>query len=175
MIDENKIKGLKKRRTDRFECALERIKMYLADSSFYKKNDGKHYIETAIGLFRQNTSQEYIRLDGETTYLRYFKTDYKALEEIIDNLREGNIRFIESDLAKSRQDLMTNFVKNNIQKIEESHREQYLKAVDLLVRLEKVGRVDELESDLNELNKDLISCMKYSDMIELEMERGNNE
>lgn len=174
MINEVKIRELKKKRTDRFGAVSVKMKMYADDCDFYRDSEAKNAIKKAVTMIKKSTKVEGLTTNNKKFNYYYLdiNSDYESdnfVDEIIKNLKYGNYRFIEYDIKNTKKELMDNYVNPISDKI--ADKTEYIKAVNLLAECERINRIDNFEKDLCELRKDLVSCLKYNNMIKSELEK----
>lgn len=166
------VTALKNRRRDRFEAIEVRLKAFLEDSKYHKDTEAKEYIDTAMILFNGKVVTDCISKNNRYVYTRYldiYNSDKdNFVEKIINALRYGCEIFIEKELYQTKKGLTDRFINGTIKSIPELNRDRYYDSVKYLVRLEKIRLINELEHDLSEIQKDMLSCIKYNEKIKKE-------
>lgn len=172
-MDRRLITDLKKRRDNRLNAVREKIKYFYDNAKENKELDVINLIKKSIKLLESNLKHEIIGFESETYNCDYLNISNEQknnfTEEIIENIREGVEISIENSLKEIKQDLSMRFLDSSLDYVNEADKDKYINAVKLLVRLEKIKQVDELENNLNEISKDLISCIDYNNKIEAEL------
>lgn len=170
------VNDLKNRRNDRYDALFIRLKSFSDNSKFYSDKIAEAQMFNAFELFKKATKKESYGNKENTIYTRWL--DVKSenrddfIDEIIQNIREANEIYIEKELKETEKNLTKNFIEHNINYVEKNSRNKYYGAIKMLLHLDKIAKINILENELRELQKDFISCINYNSKIKHAIEEN---
>lgn len=160
MKNEMMIKDLKARRNDRFLAFMESLKDFIEMSKIYKSKDAQKILSNVIKKIK-NVTEKNVQLFS----LKIENNVDNFIDEIISSVREAGEYIVELELKEINKDLIDSYIEDTIDYIEVSAQSKYLNAVKLLVQLAKVKRVNNLNNNVFEMEKDLKACISYNEKI----------
>lgn len=164
------IQDLKLRRANRYDSAFEKLSLCDDNVKNYKDKEAQEFIGRAINCLKNVTCKSFTSTDKSTEYCKYIQIDKEDkesfLEKIIDDIRYSQEICIEYALKETKKEIMDSYISNTLELVNKKQVQKYLDAVKTLVQLDKIRKINEMEEVLNEIRKDLSSCIDYNDKIQ---------
>lgn len=160
---------LKKRRNDRYESVYIKLKDYVDTARYFNDIKAEKCLSNVMARFKQTSKQEWCNEEHTTISVKWLEVKYTEFNNFIntmlEDLRDGNETCIETQLKCAEKELLSSYIDNNIEYIEKNHRDKYYEAIKLLLRLEKINKINKMENSLSEFQKDIKACLNYNKRI----------
>lgn len=165
------VRDLKNKRSDRYQALMFRLKSFVDLTKTYEDSELSSLSDKILKDVKSKTMKETIgTVDGAiktTNFLYSLNIDnvdeYK--ETLEENLRNVYETTIEKELGRLRKNMLKSYINDNIEEIPENNRQKYYDAIKYLLHLSKINHIRDMENDIHELKKDLISCVNYNSKI----------
>lgn len=168
------IKDLRLRRGNRYESFIAKLNHVADLVKIYKNNSAKSIISDIINNISNLTIRETININDTAIYSKYLNVSIEKQKDFIENtiekIRTAKEILLEDDLREEKEQLNNTYIKDNIEYITEGSRIKYYDSVKYLMHLSKVKKIQDMEKDLFEMQKDLKSCIDYNFKINKELQ-----
>lgn len=162
IIEKSDLVILTEKRTNRIEHVLEKVKDLVEESKFYNLKDSIDISNSIYHSLKDKIKKTPI-CNNSTIYNLEIKIDNDKkdnwIDSIIDSIREAKLYIIDKILINTKKDLIKNFMNNNQDDV------RYISAIKKLIFTKMSDMSDELENELFEIKKDLISGIEYNNKI----------
>lgn len=168
MANEKMIKDFMVRRSERFLSFSERVKYLVEMTNIYKsKEANKILLEIESKIKNVIVKHKSSEASSNILYaLNVAENINEFIEDIIENIRTAGEFLLEAELKETKKDLTKTFIEDVIDEIEEKSQQKYLDSVKNLIQISKLKKINLLNADVYEMEKDLRACIQYNDKIE---------
>lgn len=168
MANEKMIKDFMVRRSERFLSFSERVK-YLAEmANIYKAKE----VVSLLSEIQDEIKKHVVKhRSSEASSNILYSLDIsdnidEFIESITENIRTAGEILLEFELKDIKKDLIKTYIEDVIDEVEEKSQQKYLNSVKNLIQIAKLKKVNILNADVYEMEKDLRACIQYNDKIQ---------
>lgn len=160
------------RRNDRYNSFFERLKTFIEVAEDYNAKESNDFLSDVAKLVKEFTVK--VKSNGNdaensTNYLYSFDVEPKDreffIDKIIDGVRNAGEVLVAIELKNTKDKLTESYIEDALEYVEDFAKPKYLNAVNLIVQLAKIKKLNILNAELFEMEKDLTACLKYNDKI----------
>ena len=160
------------RRNDRYNSFFERLKTFIEVAEDYNAKESNDFLSDVAKLVKEFTVK--VKSNGNdaensTNYLYSFDIEPKDreffIDKIIDGVRNAGEVLVAIELKNTKDKLTESYIEDALEYVEDFAKPKYLNAVNLIVQLAKIKKLNILNAELFEMEKDLTACLKYNDKI----------
>lgn len=160
------------RRNDRYNSFFERLKTFIEVAEDYNAKESNDFLSDVAKLVKEFTVK--VKSNGNdaensTNYLYSFDIEPKDreffIDKIIDGVRNAGEVLVAIELKNTKDKLTESYIEDALEYVEDFAKPKYLNAINLIVQLAKIKKLNILNAELFEMEKDLTACLKYNDKI----------
>lgn len=160
------------RRNDRYNSFFERLKTFIEVAEDYNAKESNDFLSDVAKLVKEFTIK--VKSNGNdaensTNYLYSFDVESKDreffIDKIIDGVRNAGEVLVAIELKNTKDKLTESYIEDALEYVEDFAKPKYLNAINLIVQLAKIKKLNILNAELFEMEKDLTACLKYNDKI----------
>lgn len=160
------------RRNDRYNSFFKRLKTFIEVAEDYNAKESNDFLSDVAKLVKEFTVK--VKSNGNdaensTNYLYSFDVESKDreffIDKIIDGVRNAGEVLVAIELKNTKDKLTESYIEDALEYVEDFAKPKYLNAVNLIVQLAKIKKLNILNAELFEMEKDLTACLKYNDKI----------
>lgn len=173
------VNAFKKRRASRYDNVIEKIKYYDDEAQIYKNKECMELMAGVKAIIKEYSNSTTVKVEDGTAVQKYFdvsniaKNDFA--DRIVEKVREVAEINLDNVLKEQKDDLLKRYFDDNIEYIETKEADKYRRALSSIMHLAMLKEIRENERIMQELRKDIISCIDYNDKIDKEIVKSQVE
>lgn len=173
-------KEFKIRRHDRYMSFFESIKSFIEMAEEYECKEANEILKDVATMLKEFTIKSKINgeevIDGVNYLLSLDIGDKDKdffVNHITNGVRTAGEYLIALELKQQKGKLIETYLEDAIEYVEEWAKPKYNGAVNLLVQLAKIKKLNKLNNIVFEIEKDLMACLDYNQKIEIAQNDSN--